>query len=102
MARADRNYTWIWLALLAAVATTPLSTSLLAEFITFRLALAIYWFNIVLFGLLLFWSWSYARHASLLSSDATDEVSHAIRRRILVAQLPYAFGALHWSPLSPG
>jgi uncharacterized membrane protein len=93
-ARADRNYTWIWLTFLAVVATMPFSTSLLAEFITFRLALGVYWLNIVLLGVTIFWTWSYARRAGLLGAEATEEVSNAIRRRIFVAQSLYALGAL--------
>ena len=52
-AKADRDLTWIQLGFLAAVALMPFSTSLLAEFISFRLALLAYWANIVLLGLLL-------------------------------------------------
>jgi hypothetical protein len=36
-ARADRDFAWIHLTFLAAVATMPFSTSLLAAFITFAL-----------------------------------------------------------------
>src|SRR3954464_6306681 len=42
-ATADRDLTWLQLAFLATVALMPFSTSLLAEFITFRLALLLYW-----------------------------------------------------------
>src|SRR4051812_8455269 len=47
---SDRHYSWLQLAFLAVVAMMPFSTSLLAEFISFRLALFLYWLNIVLFG----------------------------------------------------
>jgi len=42
VSRADRAFTWLQLALLAVITLYPFSTSLLAEFITFRLALAVY------------------------------------------------------------
>jgi uncharacterized membrane protein len=91
---ADRNFTWISLTWLAAVTTIPFTTSLLAEFITFRLALAIYWLNIFLLGMVFFWTWIYAKSASLLTPEATAEISDTIRRRVVVAQSLYAFGAL--------
>jgi uncharacterized membrane protein len=49
-ARSDRNLAWIHIAFLCAITLTPFTTSLLAEFIHYRVALLIYWFNIVLLG----------------------------------------------------
>jgi len=85
---------WLELAILATVALMPFSTSLLAEFITFRLALLVYWANIFLLGFLLYVAWLYATRNNLVNTDATPAVSHVIRRRIVVAQALYAFGAL--------
>ena len=72
----------------------PFSTSLLSEFISFRVALLLYWLNIVVFGVILYAAWSYALHAALLRDDLPPGASHAIKRRIVVAQALYAFGAL--------
>ena len=72
----------------------PFSTSLLAEFITFRLALLAYWANILLLGVLVYVAWIYAEAHGLVSKDAAPGVSRAIKRRIFVAQGLYAFGAL--------
>jgi uncharacterized membrane protein len=47
-ARADRNLAWIHIAFLCAVCLAPFSTSLLAEYIHYRVALLVYWFNILL------------------------------------------------------
>jgi len=69
-ARADRNLAWIHIAFLCAVSLTPFSTSLLAEFIHYRLALLVYWFNIVLLGAALYWSWHYATRTRLLAETA--------------------------------
>ena len=93
-ATADRDLTWLHLGFLATVALMPFSTSLLAEFITFRLALLLYWGNILLLGLLLYLAWIYASRRRLLTEEAGPSVSAAIKRRILVAQALYAFGAL--------
>ena len=94
LARADRALTWISLAFLAAVAIMPFSTSLLAEFITYRLALAFYWLNILVLGVVWYAMWVYATRAGLLKEGISPEVSRAIRRRFFVAQALYAFGAL--------
>jgi uncharacterized membrane protein len=92
-ARADRNLAWIHIAFLCAVSLTPFSTSLLAEFIHFRIALLVYWFNILLLGVTLFWSWGYATRAHLLADDVPAEVHSAVIRRIVIAQSLYACGA---------
>jgi len=72
----------------------PFSTALLASFITYRLALVVYWLNILLLGAVLFVSWRYAKHAGLLKDETTVEMSSATERRIVIAQTLYAFGAL--------
>lgn len=93
-ARSDRTLSWIHIAFLAAVAITPFSTMVLGQFITFRVALGVYWLNIVALGATLLWSWSYAMARGLGKPDAVDEAtSHAMIRRIVVAQALYAAGA---------
>jgi uncharacterized membrane protein len=93
MRQADRDLSWIYLAFLAFVALMPFTTSLLAENIGLRLALLIYWANIFVLGMILYLAWIYARRSGLLKDEAGPTVDHAIRRRILVAQALYAFGA---------
>ena len=46
-------------------------TSLLAEFIEFRLALLLYWANILFLGLILYVSWRYAARAGLVEMPKT-------------------------------
>jgi uncharacterized membrane protein len=94
IARADRHLSWLYLAFLAFVALMPFSTSLLGEFIAFRLALLLYWANIAVLGLIIFGAWLYAIHAGLLREDVSAEVRGLVKRRIVVAQALYAFGAL--------
>jgi uncharacterized membrane protein len=91
--RSDRNLAWIHIAFLCAICLTPFSTSLLAEFIHYRTALLVYWTNILLLGLMLYWSWSYATRAKLLADDLPPEIHPAIIRRIAIAQSLYAAGA---------
>ena len=92
--RADRHFTWIHIAFLCAVSIMPFSTRLLAEFIQFRVALLCYWANILLLGVALHFSWRCARLGRLVRADVETEASSAVARRILVAQVLYAFGAL--------
>jgi len=92
-ARSDRNLAWIHIAFLCAITLTPFSTSLLAEFIHYRIALLVYWFNILLLGTMLYWSWSYATRAHLLADDVAPEIHDAVVRRIVIAQSLYAAGA---------
>jgi uncharacterized membrane protein len=94
LAHSDRDLSWIHLAFLFAVTITPFSTMLLAEFITFRLALLLYWSNIALLGALLYASWGYAVRAGLLKDDIPPDIIAAICHRIVVAQALYAAGAL--------
>jgi len=93
IAEGARDLTWIHLGFLFAVTMLPLSTRLLAEFISYRVALGIYWLNILVLGAMLYWSWMYAVHAGLVKADTPDEVNHSICRRILIAQSLYAAGA---------
>ncbi|MDE1938667.1 MAG: DUF1211 domain-containing protein [Alphaproteobacteria bacterium] len=93
LAKSDRSYAWINLAFLMAVTLVPFSTSLLAEFITYRLALLIYWLNILVLGLLIAAQLYRARHFGLLKEEMSHEFHVAILRRVVIAQTLYAFGA---------
>jgi uncharacterized membrane protein len=92
-ARADRNLAWIHIAFLCCVSLIPFSTALLAEFIHYRIALLVYWSNILLLGATLYWSWSYATRNYLLADDLPPEIHPAVVRRIVIAQSLYACGA---------
>lgn len=93
LAEGTRDLTWIHLAFLFAVTLLPLSTRLLAEFITYRGALLIYWLNILALGAMLYWSWKYATRAGLIKDDTPEEVRASICKRIVIAQSLYAGGA---------
>lgn len=93
-ARSDRHLAWIHLGFLLAVSLTPFSTALLAAFITYRIALVVYWLNILLLGAVLFGSLRYASRAGFVKDDMTVEMRSALERRIVIAQALYAFGAL--------
>src|SRR4051794_19529607 len=93
LGRANRHLAWIYLAFLAAVALMPFTTSLLSEFITYRVALVAYWANIFVIGMLIYAAWVYVRRAGLFREDTPEQVYGLVRRRILVAQALYGFGA---------
>jgi len=92
--RSDRHLTWIFLAFLFPVTLMPFSTKLLAAFVWSRLAVIIYWLNIVLLGAGLYAAWGYANRHRLLKADIPAEVPEAVCKRIIIAQSLYAFGAL--------
>jgi uncharacterized membrane protein len=89
---SDRNYTWIHIGFLLAVTLVPFSTGLLATFITFRLALLLYWINIVVLGFVLLAGAEYALRTNLFTAEGADRrtVIRLIRRRVLSAQSAYA------------
>lgn len=89
-ARSDRNLTWIHIAFLATVAVTPFSTALEENFMHLRIALAVFWLNLLLLGLSLYVSWRYASAKGLLRSDVSHEEWYAIERRIVVSEELYA------------
>ncbi len=92
--RADRGLAWLHISFLCVVSLVPFSTALIAEFVTFRIALLVYWANILLLGALLFASWRHARRRALTRSDVTVALACAMERRIVFAQAFYAIGAL--------
>jgi uncharacterized membrane protein len=91
--RAGRDLSWVHLVFLASISLMPFSTSLLAEYITFRFALALYWLNILAPGLLLLLSWFIARRDGLVGAETDAQTDKAVYRRIVVAQTLYAVGA---------
>jgi uncharacterized membrane protein len=92
--RTDRNLTWIHIGFLMTISLTPFSTALLAEYLTYRTALIVYWLNILLMGIGLYVSWAYACRADLVKDGTPAEVKAAVERRIRIAQSLYAFGAV--------
>jgi uncharacterized membrane protein len=93
LSHTDRSYTWFHIGFLMAVCLLPFSTALLAEFLSFRFALLVYWANLLLLGLLLLAGWYRAKWFGLVRKDAPPDIDSAFIRRIVVAQALYAFGA---------
>jgi uncharacterized membrane protein len=93
-ARSDRNLTWIHITFLLAVGLMPFSTGLLAEYITLRLAVVVYWLNLLLLGVLLLASLRYARRSGLYRPETEAATLSALERRIVVYQILYAASTL--------
>ena len=91
--RTDRHLTWLHLAFLSAVAAMPFTTGLLAEFITFRTALLVYWLNILAIGLVALAAVRYAVRARMVREGSGEEAFEALRRRLVSGQMLYALGA---------
>jgi uncharacterized membrane protein len=92
-ARSDRHLTWVHLVFLFAVSLMPFSTSLMAEFITLRTALLLYWLNILALGVVLYASWRYAMRSGLVEPELSAMIDRSVGRRIIIAQALYAIGA---------
>jgi uncharacterized membrane protein len=113
LSRCDRTLTWILLAFLFIVSVLPFTAALLAHYVHLRLAVGLYWLNILLLGVTLEWAARYGRRAFLPAADGPargepgagepgaggsgDEARARLavfRRRILLAQVLYALAAL--------
>lgn len=92
--RANRDVTWLHLGFLFAVTLVPFTTSLMASFPTYRAALLVYWFNILLLGIALFFTWRCALASDLLAPEAREHLTKGLEQRVIIAQALYAFGAL--------
>lgn len=49
-----------------------------------------YWQNLLLMGVMVYVSWSYACAAGLMKPEVDERVDKAMRRRIIIAQSLYA------------
>ena len=94
LTRSAHSLSAMHLLFLFAVCMTPFSTMLLAGFITFRLAMLVYWVNILLLGVSLYFTWVCAIGLGVVREDLPPAAATAIKRRIVLAQSLYAFGAL--------
>jgi len=91
--RSDRNLTWLHLAFLFPVTILPFATRLLTTFTGLRVALLLYWFNILVLGALLYACWGYTVKAKLIPGETPEEVKSGVCHRIVIAQVFYATGA---------
>ena len=91
--RTDRYMTWLLLGFLATIAIMPVSTGLLAEYITYRTSVILYWLNILAIGIVSLAAIRYAGRAGLVSGRAGAEAIGLLRRRLVIGQFLYAFGA---------
>lgn len=92
--RVDRLYTWIHLGFLLTVTMVPFTTALLARFHWSRVALVIYWLNILAMGLVLLAGIEYGLHKRLYAEEHRESVARFFRRRVYGAQALYLVAML--------
>lgn len=94
--RGDRRITWLSMLFLLFVSLVPFTTAFLSEHIHFKLAIGLYWLNILAMGAALYVHWLCAYENGYIRADAGEKqnIDRAIRRRIIKAQALYACGAL--------
>jgi len=96
MEKYDRNLNWNTLFFLLMISLLPFTTAFLSEYIQFKFAIGLYWLNIFLCGIILYLHWNYAYKKKYVNipEHQLNEVNKAIRKRIVIAQTLYFFGAL--------
>jgi len=92
----DRNLNWCTIFFLAVITLFPFTTAFLGEHIHFKLAIGLYWLNIILAGILIYSHWAYAYRNNYLSVEGNERtaIDKAVRKRVIVAQSLYLVGAL--------
>jgi uncharacterized membrane protein len=89
---SDRTLAWAVFTFLFFVTTLPFAASTLADHVHLRLAVWLYWANLLLLGLGLAWQLVHAARAGLV--DTAEHPFRLIWRRLVLAQALYAVGAL--------
>ncbi len=95
--RGDRRLSWLSMLFLLFVSLLPFTTAFLSEHIHFKVAVGLYWLNILALGFALYIHWLCAYENNYLHLSGEDEkksIDKAIRNRIVRGQLLYACGAL--------
>ncbi|PSL47786.1 putative membrane protein [Chitinophaga niastensis] len=94
--RTDRRLSMVSVFFLAFVSLVPFTTAYLSEHFNFRIAIGLYWLNILLLGVFLYIHWVCAYNSGFVEIKTLDrgKVDKAIRNRIINAQLMYAGAAL--------
>ncbi|MCP2342478.1 TMEM175 family protein [Actinomadura rupiterrae] len=92
--RGDRNLAWIHVLFLFGVSLVPFATALLAAFTASRLALLVYWTDLLFLGVVQLAGLRYAERAGLLRDGTAPADVSAIRRRIAVVQGLYALSVV--------
>ena len=90
----NRLYTWIHLVFLLSVTLVPFSTALLARFHWSRVALVVYWLNILVMGFVLLGAVEYGLRTHLFPEEHKESVARLFRRRVLGAQALYLVAML--------
>lgn len=92
--RANRTYTWMHLIFLMTVTLVPFSTQLLARFHWSRVALIVYWLNILVMGVVLLIALEYGLRSGVFPDDHRKAVARFFRRRVVGAQSLYLVAML--------
>ncbi len=96
MENYNRDLSWNSLFFLLLISLLPFTTAFLGEYIEFKLAIGIYWLKNLLFGVMIYahWHYAYKKNFIALKGKELEAIDKAIRKRVIVAQSLYLFGAL--------
>src|SRR5262249_33350571 len=71
--KSDRHLSWLSLFFLLCVTLVPFTTAFLSNYITFKLAVGLYWLNLLLLGASLYFHWRYAYRNDFLAPELPDK-----------------------------
>ncbi len=93
--KSDRNLMWLNLSFLLFVTVIPFTTAFLSEYMDFKFAVGIYWLNLFLLGMMLFFILRYVEKKNYFKANMShvDEIKNSMFRRGIVAQSLYVAGA---------
>lgn len=86
--KSDRNLYWIEIFFLMFITLLPFSASFLARHIESKVALVLYWLNILCMGITLYIHWIYAVKSNYVTISS-PAISDAIKKRITESQTLY-------------
>lgn len=93
--KSDRHLNWLNLFFLMFVTLVPFTTAFLSEHITFKFAIALYWFHLFCLGTTLLLHWNYAYSHGYAGNDPKNlAVNKAIKNRIILAEVLYTLSSL--------
>lgn len=94
--KSDRDLTWISLFFLLFVSVIPFTTAFISEFIEFKLAIWLYWLNLILLGVMLAINWMYVNRKNYLNIEGKErqETNNAIKWRFIEAHASYTIAVL--------
>lgn len=91
----NRKLTWFTIMFLMFVSILPFTTTMLSNHFDNKVAILLYWINILLIGILSWLHWEVAAKEAFLNIEGQEKnsIMKLFRNRVLIAQILYVVGA---------